>query len=275
MTHRRITESTVTKYRDWLKRFERWLATNHVPLDLGVIDDDVIAHLQDTLLREIDDGDLKDSSASTYARCIKTFFTQTWARLGLEPSTNPTLRMHPGSQTAGEFPLLTPQQVKSLMAATMRGLGRLVEPWIAHRDRTLLATFFDLGWRAKEAANATLDDIDLRGRYVTIRKENVKVFRGRVVGVNPDLARLLKAWLALRRDVTPQDTDRGRYLASRDRGDADRPQRPCRTDRTGSATVRSRCGGRSRPRSQRAVRQAAETSFLAVLVSRGNNGRTR
>jgi site-specific recombinase XerD len=72
-----------------------------------------------------------------------------------------------------------------------------------HRDRVVLATFFDLGWRAKEASMATLDDVDLRGRYVTIRKENVKVFRGRVVGLNSELARLLSAWIERWRPPVP------------------------------------------------------------------------
>ena len=203
VTRRRITESTVTKYRDWLKRFERWLATNQVPLDLGMIEDEVIRQLQASILQEIDDGDLKESSANTYVRCIKSFFSQTWASRGLEPSTNPTLRMHPGSQTIGEFPLFKPEHVRALMAATMRDRGSLVAPWIAYRDRTVLATYFDLGWRAKEASNATLDDVDLRGRYVTIRKENVKVFRGRVVGLNLELGRLLKAWIERWRPAVP------------------------------------------------------------------------
>jgi integrase len=111
--------------------------------------------------------------------------------------------MHPGPQNIGEFPLFKPEHVRALMAATMRDRGSLVAPWIAHRDRAVLATFFDLGWRAKEASNATLDDVDLRGRYVTIRKENVKVFRGRVVGLNDQLARLLKAWIERWRPPVP------------------------------------------------------------------------
>lgn len=149
VTRRRITESTVTKYRDWLKRFERWLAANEIPLDLGMIEDEVIRRLQSSILQEIDDGELKESSANTYVRCIKSFFNQTLASLTLEPGTNPTLQMHPGAQTIGEFPLFKPEHVRALMAATMRDRGSLVTPWIAHRDRIVLATFFDLGWRAK------------------------------------------------------------------------------------------------------------------------------
>ena len=203
ITKRRISEATVTKYRDWLKRFERWLVSNRVPLDLGVLDDDVISRLQASVLEEIDDGELKDSSASTYLRCIKLLFTHTWGRLGLEPSTDPTFRMHPGSQVVSEFPLFTADHVRRLMAATMRQRGPMVAPWIPYRDRVVLACFFDLGWRAKEAANATLDDVDLRGRYVTIRKENVKVFRGRVVGINPELSRLLSQWIEKWRPSVP------------------------------------------------------------------------
>lgn len=68
ITKRRISEATLTKYRDWLKRFERWLVANRAPLDLGVLDDDVISRLQVSVLEEIDDGVLRDSSASTYLR---------------------------------------------------------------------------------------------------------------------------------------------------------------------------------------------------------------
>ena len=219
VTRRRIADGTIAKYHHWLNRFERWLVRHDLPLDLGAIDDDVLGRLQTTVFEEIDEGELSASSASTYIRCIKALFTHTWTRLRLEASTNPALRLHPSSQSVPEFPLFKPEHVRALMAATMRDRGPLVAPWMRYRDRVVVATFLDLGWRAGEASKATLDDVDLRGRYVTIRKENVKVFRGRIVGLNLDISRLLKAWIEQWRPAVPHlylfVSDDGRQLTAR------------------------------------------------------------
>ena len=45
------------KYRNWLNRFERWLITNELDLDLGAIADQEIQQLQVDILDEIDGGD--------------------------------------------------------------------------------------------------------------------------------------------------------------------------------------------------------------------------
>jgi integrase len=203
ITRRHTAPGTISKYWYWLRRLERWLIDTDRSLDLGMLGDDAVHALQASVVEEIDAGTLQESSANTYLRCVKTFFNHVWMELGLEPSSNPARKLQAGGQGVGEFPLFTREHVRALMNATMRPRGVLVPPWIPFPDRVVLATFLDLGWRVGEASKAVLDDVDLRGRFVTIRKENVKVFRGRVVGLNMETGRLLQTWMTRWRPAVP------------------------------------------------------------------------
>src|SRR5712691_6270103 len=174
LSNRRITAATAEKYRHWLNRFERWLMDNDLPLDVGALTEDDFRLLQNSVLEAIDDGQLQESSASTYVRCVKTFVGDTWERLALPTVTNPTLKLRAGSQQAVDFPLFKLQHVKALLRAAVRPRGQNIAPWIPYRDHALLACFFDLGWRVGEASKAAMDDVDFRSGYVTIPRENVK-----------------------------------------------------------------------------------------------------
>src|SRR5713226_2416624 len=139
---RHLQPSTGKKYRHWLNRFERWLVASELPLDLGALDEDSLRALQQDVLDEIDDGTLEESSASTYVRCIKCFFADTWERLRLDPASNPTIRLRAGSQQAVDFPLFTSEHVKALLRAAGRSRPGNIPDWVAHRDQAMLACFF-------------------------------------------------------------------------------------------------------------------------------------
>src|SRR5712692_2986408 len=145
VSNRRLTAGTADKYRSWLQRFERWLLASGLPLDLGALTEADIAEFQTAILDEIDDGSLQESSANTFARCVKTLCADTWQQLALDPSTNPALRLRAGSQQAVDFPLFTPEHVKALLKAAVRPRTQNISDWIPYRDQALLASFFDLG----------------------------------------------------------------------------------------------------------------------------------
>ena len=217
LSGRRLTDTTAAKYRSWLKRFERWLLENGLPLDLGGLTEDHLHDFQGDLLDEIDQDTLEESSASTYVRCIKTLFSDTWRRLHLDPVADPSRNLQAGSQQSVDFPLFQPEHVRSLVRAAVRPRGPNIPEWLVRRDQTLLACFFDLGWRVGEASLTQTDHVDLRTGLVTIPRRNVKMqHRGRVVGLNQDTGRLLKAWIETWRPAVPNNylfvTDEGRQL---------------------------------------------------------------
>ena len=163
----------------------------------------------------MDEGTLQESSAATYVRCVKTLFVDTWERLQIEPAANPTLRLSAGSQGAVDFPLFKAEHVRALLQAATRSRPPYVPEWVAYRDHALLACFFDLGWRVGEASKAVLDDVDLRTGFITIPRENVKLrHKGRVVGLNTDTGRTLRAWIERWRPQVPNN-----YVFVSDRGD--------------------------------------------------------
>src|SRR5581483_6126219 len=208
LSGKRITASTADKYRYWLRRFEKWLVENGLPLDLGGLTAEDFRQLQSDILDDIDGGTLQESSAATYTRSIKTLFADTWEQLSLEALTNPALVLRAGSHQAVDFPLFQEDHVRSLMKATLRLRAPNIPPWIAYRDQAVLACFFDLGWRVGEAYRAELDDVDFKTGYVTIPRENVKNrYKGRSVGLNPETGRLLKNWVEKWRPSFPN-----RYL---------------------------------------------------------------
>ena len=216
VSNRRLTAGTAEKYRHWLNRFERWLIASGLPPDLGLLTEQDMADLQTAILDDVDDGNLQESSANTFARCIKTLFADTWQQLGLEPTTNPSLHLHAGSQQAVDFPLFKPEHVKALLKAAVRPRTRNITEWVPYRDQAMLACFFDLGWRVGEASKAQLDDVDLRGSLVTVPRENAKTRRARMIGLNPETGRLLKSWIERWRPSVPNQylfvsDDGGRY----------------------------------------------------------------
>lgn len=203
VSNKRLTPATADKYRHWLNRFERWLIRSELPLDLGQLTPEDMLQLKGDILDEIDDGALQESSANTYARCVKTLFAATWEQLDLQPATNPALALHAGSQQAVDFPLFKTEHVKALLKAAVRPRTSNIRPWIPYRDQALLACFFDLGWRVGEASAALIEDVDFRLAAITIPRENVKNQRkGRSVGLNPETGRLLKAWIEKWRPAT-------------------------------------------------------------------------
>jgi site-specific recombinase XerD len=215
ITGRRLTAATADKYRNWLNRFERWLIATERELDLGLLTEDDMRHMESDLLDEIDDGTLEESSASTYTRCVKTLFADTWDHLGLNGATNPALKLHAGSQQAVDFPLFDVEHVRTLLKAAVRPRTANIPDWIAHRDQTLLACFFDLGWRVGEASQALIEHVDFRSGLVAIPRENSKTkIKGRMVGLNPDTGRLLKSWMDRYRPSLPNQ-----FLFVNDEGD--------------------------------------------------------
>ena len=197
LSGRRLTTATGDKYRFWLQRFERWLVANNLPLDLAELTDRDFVRLQSDILDELDEGTLKESSAATYVRCIKTLFRETWEQMELDSRTDPTRHLQAGKQYAVEFPLFQPEHVRALLKAALRPRkGPNIVPWIARRDHAMLATFFDLGWRVGECCLAKLDDIDFYSGFITIPRQNAKGrFKGRVVGLNQETARELRSWI--------------------------------------------------------------------------------
>ena len=196
LSGRRLTASSVEKYFYWLQRFERWLSANDLPLDLGALTENDFRHLQSDILDEIDEGSLKESSAATYVRAVKSLFREVWERLELEPAADPTRKLRAGSQQAVDFPLFKEEHVRALLRAAVRPRPGHIAAWMPYRDHALLACFFDLGWRVGEASKAQVEDVDLRGGFVTIPRENAKLrHKGRVVGLNHETGRVLKAWM--------------------------------------------------------------------------------
>ena len=74
----------------------------------------------------------------------------------------------PSPKPRYDFPLFKNEHVKALLQADARARTPDTPRWMPYRDQTLLACFFDLGWRVGEASQARLEHVDFRSALVAI-----------------------------------------------------------------------------------------------------------
>ena len=88
------------------------------------------------------------------------------------------------------------------------------------RNRMMLALSYDAALRREELCSVETSDIDPAHRMITIRAENTKTRRARVVPYSPATGELLAVYLRRRRELS---RDRGRLFLSESRRNAGRP----------------------------------------------------
>ena len=88
------------------------------------------------------------------------------------------------------------------------------------RNRMMLALSYDAALRREELCGLDTCDVDPAHRTITIRAENTKTRRGRVVPYSPPTGDLLAAYLRRRREFS---RDRGRLFISESRRNRGRP----------------------------------------------------
>lgn len=161
---------TIGNYLEALGLFTRWLDEHHPHTEPEDITPTIcrawIGYLVDTR---------SASTARTRWAALRQFWT--WAHLEDETPTNPMDHVRQPDVPDKPVKVLDPDDLRALFA-TCSG-NTLAD----RRDLALMMLFADTGGRVSEIAGATLDDLDLRARTLTVlgkgRRERILPFGAR------------------------------------------------------------------------------------------------
>lgn len=127
------------------------------------------------------------ATASVRYRALQQWFS--WMADEDEIPADPMARMRPPIVPEQPVPVLEPEQITALLAACEG------KEFADRRDAALVHLFLDTGVRLAELTGATLDDVDLSGRTLTVLG---KGRRGRTVAFGTRTARALDRYLRSR-----------------------------------------------------------------------------
>jgi site-specific recombinase XerD len=127
------------------------------------------------------------ATASVRYRALQQWFS--WMADEDEIPAHPMARMRPPIVPEQPVPVLEPEQITALLAACEG------KEFADRRDAALVHLFLDTGVRLAELTGATLDDVDLSGRTLTVLG---KGRRGRTVAFGTRTARALDRYLRSR-----------------------------------------------------------------------------
>jgi site-specific recombinase XerD len=168
-------EKTVKSYTEAVHRLHEFLASAGMPLRvIAITSEHVEAFIVDQLAR------LRPASARVRYASLRQFFGYLLV-LG-EVTESPMARMHPPSVSEQPVPVLSEDELRSLVRTVERNTD-----FLARRDAALIRVFIDTGARLSEVAALRLDDLDLDARTVTF------LGKGRRVRVNPMTSKTVRA----------------------------------------------------------------------------------
>ena len=181
LSARNVSASTISVYRKSAELLVAHLAEPGITAPEQVEKrhvEEFIAHLAATR---------SAATASVRYRALQQWFA--WMADEDEIPADPMARMRPPIVPEKPVPVLEPAQVHALLAACEG------KDFADRRDAALVHLFLDTGVRLAELTGATLDDVELSGRTLTVLG---KGRRGRTVAFGARSARALDRYLRIR-----------------------------------------------------------------------------
>lgn len=192
-------DSTFREYQRHVRQFREWLQSEY---GMSVFDAGVL-EVEDMVDDMLDDG-YSVSSIRVRRAALSEFYRRAVQlsegdRIDQTITENPLDDLHLSdwqeirqkareAEYSGEddIPYLSPEQVNELA-------DNVPKPYT--RNELLVRSAFQTGCRRKELVGIKLSDIQRNTRTVTIRPENSKSGKSRVVGYQPSLNDLLDPWI--------------------------------------------------------------------------------
>jgi site-specific recombinase XerD len=181
LSARNVSASTISVYRKSAELLVAHLAEQGITAPEQVEKrhvEEFIAHLAATR---------SAATASVRYRALQQWFA--WMADEDETPADPMARMRPPIVPEKPVPVLEPAQLQALLAACEG------KEFADRRDAALVHLFLDTGVRLAELTGATLEDVDLSGRTLTVLG---KGRRGRTVAFGARSARALDRYLRAR-----------------------------------------------------------------------------
>lgn len=171
------TAGTITKHRQELVRYGRWLESNH--LDWATVDvADVRAYTRTRVA-------LGHSGRGNMYCSLRRFYA--WAVVEGHMASNPASQLRTPKRPRPQPKTLKLAHVRQLIAYLASQEGHK-----ARRDEALVLTAVYTGLRAAELARLRWGDVDLDAGVITVWMS--KMNHGRVVPIHPQLLPVLIAW---------------------------------------------------------------------------------
>ena len=174
--------ATIRGYLDAVDQFDAFLKRAGMPRAVAAIRrEHVESFVEDQLTR------LRPASAANRYRSLQQFFR--WLVDEGEIGESPMLRMHPPTIPETPPPVLTPDQLKRLLAACA-GSG-----FDERRDTAIAMLLIDTGIRLAEIAGLTVEDVDWEAEVLIVLG---KGRRPRTVAFGRQVAKALDRYLRVR-----------------------------------------------------------------------------
>lgn len=196
----RKSPATLRIYTAGVRAYLAWCADNAQP---AVLDRVLVAAFTADLL----DQGAEPATAKARHLAVRRFAR--WLAAEGELPADPLAGMRPPKLDAKVIPVLTDDQLRRLLRACE---GRSLRD---RRDEALVRLMFESGLRAGEVVALRLEDVDVAGGTLVVRRG--KGGRGRLVPFSPQTARALDRYLRLRRGHVLADTS-ALWLGERSRG---------------------------------------------------------
>ncbi len=185
MRLRGLRPDSIRTFQFSVRHWNKWAAeTDGPPLEAATRDD-----IRRWVDYQVQTG-AAVSSISTRVGMVKVFLR--WLLDEGEITEDPTQRIETPRGDEPVADLVTPDE----MRATMKALTKAK----AYRDLALVSLLYDTGMRVGELVAAVRQDIDWRAGTLTIRAENAKGRRPRVVALSPECLTHLDRYMRHRRD---------------------------------------------------------------------------
>jgi integrase/recombinase XerD len=196
----RKSPATLRIYRAGVRAYLTWCADNEQP---AILDRNLVA----TFTADLLDQGAEPATAQARHLAVRRF--SKWLAAEGELPADPLDGMRPPKLDAKLVPVLSDDQLRALLRACE---GRTLRD---RRDEALVRLLAETGLRAGECVALRLDDLDVLGGTLLVRRG--KGGGGRVVPFSPQTARALDRYLRLRRGHALADTS-ALWLGEQGRG---------------------------------------------------------
>ena len=196
-----VTPATSEVYLRALRQFLRYLDQHHPGVRSA---DDVTRQHVEGWMAALADKGLAPATRSVRLKSLSKFFDYVESETG---HPNPCSKV---ARVRVEAPLVdvpTDATIRQLLAVCDGGKG-----FTDRRDAALIRLLADAGLRREEAVSLDLDDLDLPGRAVLVRKG--KGGKPRMVAIGDKTALALSRWLRARK-ASPSSTGPALFLSTR------------------------------------------------------------
>lgn len=202
----RKAPKTIVAYLDAIDRYQRWAQANGRPVEVVKV---TRAHLEEYVIAEL--ARTSPSTAAGYFRRLQQFWRYVVEEGEVDAS--PMARMKAPKIPEAPVPVLSPDQLRSLLAACGEGLAARAQTFEHRRDTALVRVLLDTGTRAGEVMGARVADLDMTLGVLAVTG---KGDRGRLVPLGPRALDALDRYLRARARH-PRSADEALWLGPKGR----------------------------------------------------------